>query len=277
MLRRCLSLVLACQLCTGCLLPPLPVMAPGAPTANATRSAPASPPMRPPVRQSITLAYGETDTVADGLALTFQDVLEDSRCPADVMCAWSGWVRIQLLVQPPNEAATTVVITSFTDSKGNTETHTGNQEAQPFAKVGKYLIELKQVTPYPAKHDEPIPLEAYQVVIQVHQQQVQPVPTVAPTVAPTSTMTGSANCPEAPQLPVLCYSNQAITEYAAGMREEPPLLPIRGLAPESPARIIGEGAAPRKRGLMDRFPKLEIGRNRGTFGTSGERWHDRGE
>jgi hypothetical protein len=193
------------------------------------------------VRNNIPIAYGETVMVADDLALTFQAVLEDSRCPADVMCAWSGWVRVQLLVQPANQPAVTVEITSFTDSQGHTEAPTGNQEAQPFAEVGTYLIELKEVTPYPAKHNEPIPPEDYQIVVQVHQQQGQPAATAEPTVVITPTAAGSANCPEAPQLPLLCYSNRAITEYAAGAREEPPMLLTAPVAScELPKQTAGD-------------------------------------
>src|SRR5678815_3493430 len=147
MVQRCLGLLAVCLILTGCVMPTLPPMPP-TPSATQVDTPPQSPPQRPPASDAITLAYGETTTISDGgLTLTFADVLEDSRCPSDVLCAWSGWVRIQLMAQPANETATAVGITSFTDSQGNTFAPTGNQEAQPFAEVGNYLIELKQVSP----------------------------------------------------------------------------------------------------------------------------------
>ena len=46
----------------------------------------------------VRIALGETETV-DGLAITFDAVLMDSRCPADVVCVWAGIARVTLTLE----------------------------------------------------------------------------------------------------------------------------------------------------------------------------------
>lgn len=41
-----------------------------------------------------TLRYGQTATIA-GTRVSFTDVVEDSRCPKDVVCAWAGDAAIR--------------------------------------------------------------------------------------------------------------------------------------------------------------------------------------
>ncbi len=52
----------------------------------------------PPV--TVTLSRGDTALVA-GIPLTFTVVLEDSRCPVDVVCVWAGNAAVELAVGPP--------------------------------------------------------------------------------------------------------------------------------------------------------------------------------
>lgn len=45
----------------------------------------------------ITLSIGETVISNDGsIAVTFDEVLEDSRCPSDVVCVWEGNAHVSL-------------------------------------------------------------------------------------------------------------------------------------------------------------------------------------
>ena len=41
------------------------------------------------LNESFWLQYNKTVTV-DGTPITFTTIVEDSRCPADVMCVWAG-------------------------------------------------------------------------------------------------------------------------------------------------------------------------------------------
>ena len=53
--------------------------------------------------QSFELAFGQSaDCTCDNLTVTFAEVLEDSRCPSDVVCIWEGQARIKLNVQAPD-------------------------------------------------------------------------------------------------------------------------------------------------------------------------------
>ncbi|WP_420455292.1 hypothetical protein [Rubrivirga sp.] len=44
----------------------------------------------------VSIALDETASL-DGLSLTFDDVVEDSRCPAGVACIWEGQARVSLM------------------------------------------------------------------------------------------------------------------------------------------------------------------------------------
>lgn len=44
------------------------------------------------------LAYAHTVRLPDGSEIYFKDVLEDSRCPVDVVCVWEGNTKVLLIV-----------------------------------------------------------------------------------------------------------------------------------------------------------------------------------
>ncbi len=62
--------------------------------------------------QEFTLAPGAA-AVADGLRVSFERVVSDSRCPTDAVCVWAGEVIVELKVDGgsrqlrPGESATT--------------------------------------------------------------------------------------------------------------------------------------------------------------------------
>ncbi|MFH1853366.1 MAG: hypothetical protein ABIA75_13590, partial [Candidatus Neomarinimicrobiota bacterium] len=48
-------------------------------------------------RQELDLAFGQADTLADGITiLRFAGLLEDSRCPVGVECFWEGNGRVMI-------------------------------------------------------------------------------------------------------------------------------------------------------------------------------------
>jgi hypothetical protein len=58
---------------------------------------PAQAPGKLPPEAPTLLDFGASTTVQDGnLAVTISDVTEDSRCPANVSCGWSGMVVVAL-------------------------------------------------------------------------------------------------------------------------------------------------------------------------------------
>ena len=57
--------------------------------------------------QEFSLRGGQEATISgENLRLRFTDVLEDSRCPTEVECFWTGQARIAVAVEPAGRAAT---------------------------------------------------------------------------------------------------------------------------------------------------------------------------
>lgn len=90
------------------------------------------------------------------LRLRFADVLEDSRCPTQVQCFWTGQARIAISVQPNGSGPTTVEF--------NTNPAPG--QTVKSATVGPYSIELQSLDPYPQTPDE-IAFEDYRATLVV--------------------------------------------------------------------------------------------------------------
>ena len=121
-----------------------------APTLLVSCTSPASP--DGPVDASIVLAPGETKTVAGAaVALRFDGVLNDSRCPGDAICITGGdaIVKISVLENGGSEAAY--------------ELHTGN--LQP-ARHNGLTIALAELSPYPFA-SRPFPPSDYRATLRV--------------------------------------------------------------------------------------------------------------
>lgn len=116
-----------------------------------------------PLGEPFTLKLGAAATVDGGkLVIAFERIVEDSRCPADVMCAWSGQAIVALQVAIGDEMQT-VELGGFTDYDGVLRPQRPGLETTPSAEVGGYTIELLTVMPYPEKADAPPTAADYQV------------------------------------------------------------------------------------------------------------------
>ncbi|GFG53980.1 hypothetical protein MAGR_54210 [Mycolicibacterium agri] len=107
--------------------------------------------------QGFTLGGGQ-EAIGDGLRVQFTDVLEDSRCPTEVQCFWSGQARIAVLVQPPGSPPVT---TEF-----NTNPAPGQNRQT--VEVGGYRVELTALQPHPRTPGETIPFGDYRATLVVH-------------------------------------------------------------------------------------------------------------
>jgi hypothetical protein len=85
------------------------------------------------------------------LRLRFEEVLEDSRCPADVMCVWAGNARIRLIVEATTEPAELLLNTGL------------EPRAAPAA---GYLVTLEAVQPA-TRSDRAIQPEDYIATLRV--------------------------------------------------------------------------------------------------------------
>jgi hypothetical protein len=109
--------------------------------------------------KEFTLSGGQEAVISDqNLGLRFTDVLEDSRCPTEVECFWTGQARLAVLVEPAGSPSTTVQF--------NTNPAPG-QTVQT-VRAGDYTISLKSLDPYPRTPDDPISFEDYRATLLVH-------------------------------------------------------------------------------------------------------------
>ena len=103
---------------------------------------------------TITLQVGNSKQVNPDLRVSFADVLEDSRCPASVVCVWQGNAAIRL------DVATSLGTQSVTlNTAGGT---TFPREAS----AAGYTFMLMDLGPSPQTPD-PIPLQQYRATIRV--------------------------------------------------------------------------------------------------------------
>ncbi len=94
----------------------------------------------------------------ENLRLRFTDVLEDSRCPTEVECFWTGQARIAVLVEPAGSPSTTAQFNTNPAPGQNVQT----------TDVGGYTLSLKALDPYPRTPDDPISFEDYRATMLVH-------------------------------------------------------------------------------------------------------------
>jgi hypothetical protein len=107
--------------------------------------------------QPFTLHGGQEATISgENLRLRFGQVLEDSRCPTQVDCVWTGQARIAVVVQQGQGDPTTVEFNTNPAPGADTRT----------VDVGDYTIELQALDPYPETPD-PIDFEDYRATLLV--------------------------------------------------------------------------------------------------------------
>jgi len=88
------------------------------------------------LKREIKLKAGQTVLVKEaGLKITFERVLEDSRCPQGVTCVWAGNGKVALKISPVRKAQSSVQLNTTLDPK-----------EQSF--LG-YDIKLVRLDPYP--------------------------------------------------------------------------------------------------------------------------------
>lgn len=215
-----LCLISMTVLLAGC---PALVTAPPADAPAATPAVEAAPtvtsatPGTPALGQPFTVGYRQTATLEEiGMAITFQEVVQDSRCPADVTCAWSGVVNVQLLLEIPGEPPRQMQLGGVTDREGKVLGPVVEASGPTADWHAGYVIALQQVTPYPLHHDDLPPPEAYAVTMLVTPAQPSDRP-------PTPTSAAALPVPTDPAgLPLLCVSQRVLTERLAGVSDASP-------------------------------------------------------
>ena len=115
-------------------------------------------PVEFPLGQEFRLSGGQEATISgENLRLRFTDVLEDSRCPTEVECFWTGQARIALAVVPAGHQPATVNFNTNPAPGQNVQT----------VEVDGYTVELKSLDPYPRTPDDGITLQDYTATLLV--------------------------------------------------------------------------------------------------------------
>lgn len=106
------------------------------------------------------LHFGDSVAVGpDGLVVGFEEMVQDSRCPADVTCVWAGDAEAALFAEYP-----TIGVDRFS-------LHTHRDFDQEIQK-DIWLITLLQVSPYPQLANVPIDPDDYRVKLVVSVQSI---------------------------------------------------------------------------------------------------------
>jgi hypothetical protein len=139
-------------------------------TATPTRSAELTPnpqDLTPAVAQVLLdhpfeLAVGQEIALeGTGLHLRFERMLEDSRCPRQVACVWSGQARLVVTIWGEGAPPETKEFSTFSKPPNTTDTHT----------FQNFSIKLIAVDPYPHTPDQPIPAGSYRITLLVTHSQ----------------------------------------------------------------------------------------------------------
>ncbi|MBX3059774.1 MAG: hypothetical protein KF770_25260 [Anaerolineae bacterium] len=110
------------------------------------------------LNEPFALAGGaETAVGDDGLVLHFESVLEDSRCPTQVNCFWSGQARILIVA---SQAGQEPVSLEF-------NTNPAPDQTVDLLPAYDYTVQLIQLDPYP-QYTDPIPFTDYRAQLVVN-------------------------------------------------------------------------------------------------------------
>ncbi len=108
--------------------------------------------------ETFVLQYGETKMLdgQDHFSISFIDLLEDSRCPANAICVWEGQARVKIEIHENFEVIT----------KELTNGTLKDNQAQKI-NIGHYTLELLKVIPYPEKADNQTDKSDYSVQLVI--------------------------------------------------------------------------------------------------------------
>ncbi|MFN8469820.1 MAG: hypothetical protein U0X20_29960 [Caldilineaceae bacterium] len=136
-------------------------------------SAPTPAAPEPPSGDEVALAepfdlhlHDKVAVAGEGLEIEFTGIQTDSRCPSDVMCAWSGVAGLQFTATAPSGAAGDFVLGGYADPEGVVRP-VMEAGVAPIAVQGDYLITITHIRPYPAHHDQTIAPEEYVATLVV--------------------------------------------------------------------------------------------------------------
>lgn len=109
-----------------------------------------------PLSGKVVLKPGQsTGDASQSVEVTFIEVLEDSRCPANAICVWQGNVKVRIEVSYGTEIQQ-YRLTLGQLLEGDTDSIT----------IGEFMITLIQVDPYPLA-SQPTNAANYQITLEI--------------------------------------------------------------------------------------------------------------
>jgi hypothetical protein len=114
-------------------------------------------PLRAELDEPFTLRVGQTAQLEE-LRVTFTRVLEDSRCPVDVVCVWAGNAKVELELLIVGGVRSTAVLNSTVEPR----------------EVGfaGYLLRYLDLKPYP-KSTGPLDPRAYHLTLIISRERLE--------------------------------------------------------------------------------------------------------
>ncbi|WP_203295238.1 hypothetical protein [Luteirhabdus pelagi] len=97
-------------------------------------------PITPP-KIAVKIPLGKT-VAFEGVAITFKEVLEDSRCPENATCVWEGRVRALVSIEEEGEEAIEQVVIFG-------KTKSGEEKNHKLYSKGKSVLKAMKIDPYP--------------------------------------------------------------------------------------------------------------------------------
>jgi hypothetical protein len=94
---------------------------------------------------------------SQNLTITFADVTEDSRCPADVQCVQAGQATALIQVEQAGEELGEASLTTLP----------GSILSEDSQMVGDYVVVMHSLRPYPTEAGGPIDEEDYVAIVMV--------------------------------------------------------------------------------------------------------------
>jgi hypothetical protein len=108
--------------------------------------------------RAFVLAGGQRAAFSgEGLHVRFADVLEDSRCPTEVECFWTGQARITVAVDIDSAEPVTVEF----------NTNPAPTQKRQTVEAGDYVVMLQSLDPYPREPGDATGLADYRATLVV--------------------------------------------------------------------------------------------------------------
>jgi hypothetical protein len=135
-----------------------------------TATATIPPPLTVTTDLEFTLAPGQSAALIDAVfTIRLIGITNDERCPSDIECAVSGPVSLSITVQKGGGDLTTINLQTFTGTDGRAP-EARFEGIQDRVEFEGYLIQVKEVLPYPARAFDEINDSDYRVSFLVTEQ-----------------------------------------------------------------------------------------------------------